>query len=433
MFHRFRISAPMSSARIAFLFCLGGISLGVLISEFPSAKVHSQSDPSVNNAVPVPNIDSLLQALVDADSLVAFHQFAVCFPETATHPKYLSARRKFFQQVEKVVASGLNVDSLLLRNPCYYPLYVNIDYRNNRHVEYHELFNDSLAEHPFFGGRYVMGEFNTIMADGSSKGVKEHLPNSQEIDEFFEAMNFAASHGIVPDSLWTMDEKIFADLLLNEADSVVIFKSYILMQNYYQQVAKYQKQIVETQYNYIWRYQYHTGQHLCMCEAKEDTIYMIARFATSAKAWTKPMNRHLPVGLSRSYYAPINTLASRNWEWGRRYGELERARDKEMKGGSAHVTIYEGAIQLPNFMRIDPIPAYKDAMWQNGIHTQALPYLVGGMLGTPNSMGCLRVTDYASRFVRWWVPTHAKLFIYYTDDNYFKVEQLDYTPEKKPS
>lgn len=423
----------MSSSRITWLFILSGISLGLIVSEFPATKGHSQSDPDQSTLVSTPNVDSLLLLLADADSLVEFSNFIQRFPDQENHPLYISLRRKFFQMLEHVLASGISTDSLLLRNPCYYPLYVNIDYRNNRHLAYHELFNDSLHEHPFFAGRYVMGEFNTILPDGSSKGVKERLPEPQEIDEFFEALNFAASRGIVPDSLWTFNEVEFADLLTGQLDSLAVFYSFLLMKNFHEQVNHFRAQVVDTDYNYIWRHQYHSGQHLCMCEAKEDTIYLVARFATSAKAWTKPMNRHFPTGKSRSYYAPINTLASRNWEWGRRYGDFERQRDKEMKGGSAWVTIYEGSVQLPNFMRIDPIEEYKDAMWQNGIHTQALPYLVGGMLGTPNSMGCLRVTSYASRFIRWWVPTHSKLFIYYTDDNYFKFETLDHDPKKKPT
>jgi hypothetical protein len=57
-------------------------------------------------------------------------------------------------------------------------------------------------------------------------------------------------------------------------------------------------------------------------------------------------------------------------------------------------------------------------MRQNGIHEVALRGLSRGMLGTANSIGCLRVSDFGSKFLRWWVPQNCKIFVGYKDSLY---------------
>ena len=40
------------------------------------------------------------------------------------------------------------------------------------------------------------------------------------------------------------------------------------------------------------------------------------------------------------------------------------------------------------------------------------------MLGTCNSIGCIRVSDYVSKFVRWWVPQECNFFVAYEPERY---------------
>jgi hypothetical protein len=67
-----------------------------------------------------------------------------------------------------------------------------------------------------------------------------------------------------------------------------------------------------------------------------------------------------------------------------------------------------------------------NAMRQNGIHEVALRELSRGMLGSPNSIGCIRVSDFGSKFLRWWTPQDANFFILYEEDKYhYAVEKKD--------
>jgi hypothetical protein len=89
-------------------------------------------------------------------------------------------------------------------------------------------------------------------------------------------------------------------------------------------------------------------------------------------------------------------------------------------GGNNQVTFYKGRAELPNFLLLEPHDEYPRAMTSNGIHEVALSELSRGMLGAPNSIGCIRVTDFGSKFLRWWTPQDCPLFILYANDRYVK-------------
>ncbi|MFM7726425.1 MAG: hypothetical protein ACKO7B_06970 [Flavobacteriales bacterium] len=91
-----------------------------------------------------------------------------------------------------------------------------------------------------------------------------------------------------------------------------------------------------------------------------------------------------------------------------------------MGGGNNQITFFKGKVELPNFMLLEPHPSFKGAMRSNGIHEVALSQLSRGMLGAPNSIGCIRVTDFGSKFLRWWTPQDCNFFILYQEDRYVK-------------
>ena len=47
------------------------------------------------------------------------------------------------------------------------------------------------------------------------------------------------------------------------------------------------------------------------------------------------------------------------------------------------------------------------------------------MLGTANSIGCIRLSDFGSKFTRWWVPQDARFFVLYNDNRYHKKLSLE--------
>jgi hypothetical protein len=127
---------------------------------------------------------------------------------------------------------------------------------------------------------------------------------------------------------------------------------------------------------------------------------------------------YFPTGKRRTYYAGMYRITSKNWETRREYDSLDIKRDMEVGGGNNRVTFFKGNAELPNFLLMQPDKNYPNAMRQNGIHEVALRGLSRGMLGTANSIGCLRVSDFGSKFLRWWVPQNCKLFIGYYDSLY---------------
>jgi hypothetical protein len=404
-----------------------GFVLSALHSSAERKPVNNEQDKTIA----FEDTASVLHHLDTTSNFADFEAFLLKFPGMGTHPKYLSARKRFFFDYNRVLASGMDIDSLIQKNPCYMSVYYVIDYRKGERFQSDFLLNPNHQVHPDFRGRFVMAEFNTVTGDSSNKGVHEIYPDSYHLSEFRQLRNFADSLKLSLDSLTGITETMLAKLSTGRTDALLLLYQFQLLQNYQDQVNKYRSEPIVKEYNYLWKYQYNTGQHLCMCDVKADSIELVGRFATSGKAWTKPYNRHLPVGSSRNYYGAIYSAGSRCWEYGRKYTDFDAQRDALMGGGTTHVVIYEGNISLPNFITLVPDSTYKDAMWQNGIHTQALPYLLGGMLGTPNSMGCWRVTSFASKFIRWWLPSTARILVYYNDENYFKVTTLDEVPEKQ--
>jgi hypothetical protein len=419
----------VSTFRIVFTFVITGVFVGLLLSGFRTIATTEPTPAPERQLPPAPTAADALRNLGYAPDFASLNQALIQFPELAIDTAFQHLRRNAFLNRDWVLAAGYNLDTLVLRNPCYIPLYYLLDYRDSTYLGAAQLYNDTLSTGNPFKNRFAVAEFNTTVGDSMNKGVHEFYPMPDDIPEFAVLRPVAQKLGISIDSLSRVPEHVFVQALDDSSNHYAMLYAYQVLVNYHDRVGQYHTQPIRKKYNHIWRYQYNTGQHLCMCEARRDTLVMVARFATSGKAWTKPMNRHLPVGRSRNYYAPFYTIGSRCWEWGRKYTDFEAQRDELMGGGSTHVTIYEQKIQLPNFMLLVPRHDYNDAMHQNGIHTQALPYLLGGMLGTPNSMGCWRVTNFASRFVRWWVPKHAKVFVYYTDQNYFHVKTLKETPK----
>ena len=106
--------------------------------------------------------------------------------------------------------------------------------------------------------------------------------------------------------------------------------------------------------------------------------------------------------------------------------------DKKLGGGNKRVTYYQGRAQLPNFLLMEPTQDYPKAMHQNGIHEVALRELSRGMLGTANSIGCIRLSDFGSKFTRWWVPQDAHFFVLYTKDRYHKKLSLESIKDQLP-
>ena len=333
--------------------------------------------------------------------------------------------------VKKPIDSLSNEEiwELFLTNPCYLPLLKDSSFweKGTRvGFNFNDLFNDSLPQNSPYRNRFLVGDFNAILPNGQNRKITELYPKLTGLPEFQELpkelVNKIDSVRIgTPEAQLLFDE--LKARLGNKADKYI---------NFINKVWKYKMVPISREYSIENNNIYSAGHTILMCEACKDTIKVVGKFATSPKRQDiairktadgteiKSYIEYFPTGKRRKYYAGMYRITSKNWETKRKYDSLDIARDNELGGGNNRVTFFKGNAELPNFLLMQPDKSYPNAMRQNGIHEVALRGLSRGMLGTANSIGCLRVSDFGSKFLRWWVPQNCKLFISYNDDLYHK-------------
>ena len=329
-------------------------------------------------------------------------------------------------------------------NSCYLPLLNDSTlYPDNKRsfFSWNELLNDSLAKDNPYRNRYLVGDFMALDENLQNLGIEEINPDLSKLldfekynQELFTLMDAAVDSKDSETALFTYIKKNYPE------DSEVLT-------NFYSKIWKFKTPALNKKFAVINNKAFALGQKLCLCEAKQDTLLLISRFSTSAKSLIPSEKkdetgkvlstsyvRSLPIGKTRSYYGAQYLITSKNWETARKYENLDKFHDEKLGGGNNRVTFFKTGAQLPNFLLMTPGKDYPKAMRQNGIHEVALSGLSMGMLGSANSIGCIRVTDFGSKFVRWWVPQNAKFFILYAENRYFSelpIESLEqYLPFK---
>ena len=390
-------------------------------------------------------IDSIYKSVFNSNNIKEISNFIKLFPDHESIENLKKKRKILFQDKEKVLNSGYNINYLTQKNPCYIPLYKNLDYIRDSSFNYKDLYNSILDTNNPYRNRFLVAELNTINLEGKSKGIKEKYLEIEENLEFRILLKFLKNKEINRESLFKEDTNIFADLHGDERKE--LYHQLRIYKNYISQVEKYRTKEIEKDVSSYNGYKY-SGQNLCFCEIREDTIILVAKHIISAKGKTRRVSSQdsitgekkyiysdqLPIGKNRKYYAAHYRITIKNWETQRNYTSDDIYRDSLLGGGNARVTFFDGKSQLPNFLLMDPDKLYPKAMKMNGIHEGSLSNISNCMLGTPQSLGCLRMTDYGSKFSRWWIPKYTNLFISYDESLYSNniVEEEDYLGIRLP-
>jgi hypothetical protein len=308
-------------------------------------------------------------------------------------------------------------------NSCYLPLLNDSTFHNKKLAnafEFNTLFNNSLSNNQPYRNRYLVGDFNVLDDSLQSKGFEEVNPILHEMVDF---------KGVDKKIIELLQSDLQND---NQRNKVLNELSYVRdtiqkrqLTNFIEKVWKYKTPALRRKFNVNNSKVYAAGQKICLCEAQKDTIKEVARFAVSGKNYDPLPNgrglvQYLPTGPRRAYYGDLYQITSKNWELERRYDSLDIEHDNRVGGGNNRITFYKGKVELPNFLLMKPDDNYPRAVRQNGIHEVALRELARGMLGSSNSIGCIRVSAFASKFIRWWVPQNANFFILYQSDKYYK-------------
>ncbi|MDG1741657.1 MAG: hypothetical protein P8H43_03690 [Crocinitomicaceae bacterium] len=383
-------------------------------------------------------ISSYLRTFRYVISLLAIINLLSCNEAIETMPKKIDETRdnEHIYKPKRIDQLGQEVILLYSKsNSCYLPLLKDSSlYYPGSDVGFQwlELFNDSLSEGSEYKNRYLVGDFMALNEEQESRGIEEKNPKMNELIDFkkydeklfklFDAAEFSIN-----------DEELLYAYIRNKYSTDT---SALL--NFYEKVWRFKTPPYKRKFSRMKDKVYANGQRVCLCEAREDTLLLIAQYATSSKRLTPSILedsagnvistsyvQYLPIGDRRTYYASQYRITSKNWESDRKYEEADLIHDKKVGGGNKRVTYYKGRAQLPNFLLMEPTKNYPKAMRSNGIHEVALRGLSRGMLGTANSVGCIRLSDFGSKFTRWWVPQAARFFVIYSNERYHREISLE--------
>lgn len=315
------------------------------------------------------------------------------------------------------------------KNSCYLPLIKNSTYFSSNYgktITFDHLFNSKLPDSSIYKNRYLVGDLNVLDDNYEVRGIKEMNPDLSVLEDFkytsselYKKMDNAIESEEYYEEFITYTKKRYPN-------------NFDIYKNFFEQVWKYKTPEINRDFGFLGETAYASGQRLCLCEARLDTLIEVARFATSSKR-LEPLKfynedsvevtqviEYLPIEKRREYYGLHYRITSKNWETERTYTKVDSIHDYALGGGNTRVTRYKGRTELPNFLLMSPDKSNHRAMRQNGIHEVALRELSRGMLGSSNSIGCIRVSDFGSKFLRWWAPQDANFFVVYQEDKYHK-------------
>ena len=389
---------------------------------------HNSNNESIQDSILL-KINSRGWDLFSSNNINEISFFISKFPNNESVEFLKKRRKKLFKSRVNVINAGINVDSLLKINPCYTPVYKNIDRTKSKVFVFSDLINNDLPLNNPYRNRFLVADLNTVDKFQLTLGLKEVFPITDAGWEFSSLFNYLKKHDITSQNISSVPLDRLDSLISSKTELKLQLKTYI---NFLDKVKAYETIPIKKSRSIINGKQIVTGQNICLCEVKGDSINWVGRFATSARGKsrrsiidtveTNPKRysyfEAMPTGKDSKYYAPLYRITSKNWETQRKYEIIDKFRDSLLGGGNSRVTHFDGRVQLPNFLLMAPDSLYPRAMRRNGIHESSLSIVSKCMLGSPQSLGCLRMSDYTSKFLRWWVPQNTKLFIYIDEDRY---------------
>lgn len=334
--------------------------------------------------------------------------------------RFTSYRKKLYFDTIALQRSKLSIESIVEQNPCYIPILTRMDRVYNRAFSLNELYNPEFSKNHFLSRRYIVGDFNTTDANGNCRGSYDLFAKNNQLDEFQDLMKEFKNSGVNGKDTSSMFQWYKG---LSKDKKRTYSNAYWTWRNYYDKVEQFRTPPLKRDpVITLGGVDYCVGQRLCLCEIQNDTIKMVAQFVTSSrnvKLYHGPLRDY---DRQPRYYAPKCVITSRFWDNRLPYDSLDILRDAVMKGGSKLVVRYKGRVKLPNFMNMKPDKDYPGSkVFSNGIHEFAVGGRAPGFyMGTPISLGCVRLHSYPSKFVRWWTPNKARFFISYQYKNYIQ-------------
>ena len=364
--------------------------------------------------------EELKKIALKEQTVAAWNNCIFLCPKVSDVEKFKSERRKIYLDTSLIRKSGILTDSVVKWNPCYIPILTKMDRVYNKAFSFEDLFNPKYSKDNYLSGRYIVGDFNSTDANGNCRGSFDIFANNSTLDEFQNFISEIKSSKIEENDSAAV-HKWYKQLSKEKKNEH--YTAFWMWRNYYNKVEKFRTApLTRDPVIEIGGAEYCIGQRLCLCEVQNDTIKMVAQFVTSSRNVALYHGPLQDYDCQPRYYAPKCVITSRCWDNRLRYDSLDIRRDLIMGGGGSHVVRYEGKVDLPNFMNMAPHKDYPGTeVFSNGIHEFAVGgKMPGYYMGTPISLGCVRLHSYPSRFVRWWTPNNARFFITYQYKNYIQ-------------
>ena len=123
-------------------------------------------------------------------------------------------------------------------NPCYIPLYKNLDYVRSLNYTFDELFNSKLNINNPYRNRYLVIDLNTMNLNQKSRGTDEIYLEPKNNPEFKSLFKYLEQTDISIDSLINNKQ----DLLNNNKKVFNQLRIYI---NYLEKVEKYRTEEIK--------------------------------------------------------------------------------------------------------------------------------------------------------------------------------------------
>jgi hypothetical protein len=363
---------------------------------------------------------ALKKTALKEQSVSAWNNCILFCPKMAEIERLTIKRRKLYFDTVALKRSNLSIESIVAQNPCYIPILTKMDRVYNRAFSINELYNPEFPKSNFLSRRYIVGDFNSTDAKGNCRGSFDLFAKNHKLNEFQDFIK-----DLKKDQVNVRDTSSLIKWYksLSAEKKHMHFDAFWMWRNYYDKVEKFRTvPLKRDPVITIGGADYCIGQRLCLCEIQNDTIKMVAQFVTSSRNVKLYHGPLIDYDLQPRYYAPKCVITSRFWDQRLPYDSLDIKRDAIMKGGSKLVVRYKRKVELPNFMNMKPDKNYLGSqVFVNGIHEFAVGGRAPGFyMGTPISLGCVRLHSYPSRFLRWWAPNKARFFISYQYKNYIQ-------------
>ena len=116
-------------------------------------------------------VDSVFNTVKTSNNIKEISNFIKVFSTHDSIDKLKKIRKDLFKNKEYVINSGIDINKIIEMNPCYIPLYKNLDYVRSLNYTFDELFNSKLNLKNPYRNRYLVADLNTMNLNQKSRGI----------------------------------------------------------------------------------------------------------------------------------------------------------------------------------------------------------------------------------------------------------------------